>query len=1303
VSTTQGVLVEEQIQSLESALHAVEGLIEICLLGDRRRIARKLKQLRRQARRLAVDPSSLKVCMARAQRLQYQCEHSTDIRQRRAALVPHLEFPDTLPVSAHVAQLQELLERHQVLVVSGATGSGKSTQLPKLCLAAGRGVDGRIGHTQPRRIAARAIARRIAEETRTDNGTLVGHCVRFDDNLAPHTRVKVMTDGILLNEIDRDPWLEQYDTLIIDEVHERTLNIDFLLGHLKRVLARRPDLKVLITSATLDIETFTSFYDDCVSFSIEGRSFPIDVRYRPIDESDEDRDLNAALVEAVRELDAEQHGDVLVFLPGEREIREAHAAISRAAFAETEVLSLYARLNVMRQTKIFQPGAQRRIILATNVAETSLTVPRVRHVIDSGLARVSRYSPRRKLQQLPIEKIARANADQRTGRCGREAPGICIRLYDEADYNARRSSVEPEILRTNLAGVILRLKAMGIASVDDFPFAERPPERMLKDGYTVLQELGALDSGRALTPIGTKLSGYPIDPRLARVLVSAAERDCLSEILIIIAALSIADPRDRPHEVRDLADRAHAQFADKRSDFLWFVNAWDTAAELAKLPYQRQRRRCRRLFLSTSRVQEWIQLHTYLRKRVTAEGWVVNTEPASFKAIHCALASGFPSYVGEWQGDHYLGCRNATFALHPSSVLYRRAAKWLLVGEIVETGRPYARLAARIDPHWLDQVAGHLIKRTYEAPHWDARRGCARVTEIQRLFGLVINTSRQIDLARVDEAAARELLIEVGLLAGELGEDVDFLRHNHALVARIQALEARARRRDLLAPGARLHTFYDDRIASQITTRKALMRTLRAVPAAADALYMSETDATTQALDNVPAFLFPDTLPIAGSNCQLTYTFEPGSERDGVTITVPVALLPRLVEAHFDRLVPGMLSEKVEAMLRALPKAWRRRFSPAREYTMAAVAALANQPGGLAESLARVLTNIGGEPVDVGLFDENSLAEHLHCFIELVDEQGQPVAASRKLSILQAGHAQTGREALADLDWKYAGSSRCGWNFGDLPTRSFAGNGGHRIEGFPALVDRTNVVELEVFDDEEAAARAHGLGVTRLLLLSSAPQLRALERFGRSKQDALLVVMFGYLEAPIGLLAQVMAHNCVERRARVADEQNFVALLEVFHVSLATELEANHGALLERLAAGAKLRLRIDEFRDEIPDASRKDMLSQLECLLGPRGLDWQQWGVADRCHRYLHGINKRLERARGNPGKDLEKLAALAPLWQEFFALRPHAAARDAAARVHQQFEEYRISVFAPELGAAQKVSVAQLVSGLSALKVMN
>ena len=1282
----------EQLKALEAGLAA-------CLLLDQRALAERIRGLRRRLKARGRRPRA-GYAERSLRELRQDLERSSAIRAGRAALALRLEFPAELPFTAHLDAIAGLIERHQVVIVSGETGCGKSTQLPKLCLRLGRGVAGRIGHTQPRRIAARAIARRLAEETATRPGQVVGHCVRFDDNLEASARVKLMTDGILLNEVHADPWLEQYDTLIIDEVHERSLNVDFLIGYLRQVLAARPELKLILTSATIDAGIFQRFFADAASYVIPDRSHPIEIRYRPpsTDDDEDELDIEAAIVAAIRELDAEAHGDVLVFLPGEREIRAAALRIGRAHFEDSEIFTLYARLSAARQARIFEPGARRRLILATNVAETSLTVPRVRHVIDTGLARISRYSPRRKLQQLPVEKISRANADQRAGRCGRESAGICIRLYGEQDYAARRERIEPEIQRTNLAGVVLKLKAMGVAEVETFPFAEPPSTRLIKDAYLVLQEIGALDSERALTALGARLARFPVDPRLARVLDAAAKLGCLSEALVIVAALSIADPRDRPHELRDAADRAHAAFADKRSDFMWFLRAWPLALELRLWLPNKQQRVCRRRFLSAARMAEWVQLHAYLTKVALDTGLTFNAAPASYKTLQIALAAGFLSQVGEWQQDHYAGCRSASFQVHPSSVLVRRAAPWVVAAEVIETRERYARMVARIEPQWLEQVAQHLIKRSYEAPQWDPRRGCARATEIQRLYGLTLNRARLVDYGRIDSAAARAIFIDIGLIDGELGEAVEFLAHNHALLAGIRELEARVRRRDLVVGRTELQGFYEQRLPAQIATRRDLLAWLRDDATRVASLSMREADVTTAQFGAVRRWLFPDELVIGGTACALEYRFEPGHARDGLSIRLPLVLLPRLNAADLDRLVPGMLSEKVSALLRALPKAQRRLVAPNREFAMAAVEALGAVPGALPFALASVLSRITGLAWAAEAFDETLIDEHLRCLVVLIDETGTVLEQTRDVGALLGERGAQAAAASATVEWGIAGSSRAGWCFGTLPSVVEAAVGTTPLRGFPALCVGEDCVVLRVMDDAGAAAVAHARAVARLLVLDAGSELRHLQRVLPGMRElGLLAALFGHRRAPLAALLLGAARRLLTHRAAPRTTDDYLALRQDFHAALADELGDTAAGLLGLFERAAALRGSLAR----VPAAVRADLEAQLGLLLGPLAMDYMDKSGLARSLRVLDAIARRLERVESNPGKDLRKLADVAPLAARLLALCKQGGELTAALRAVQlMLEDYRISVFAPELGVASHVAASHIEAALRVLE---
>lgn len=1261
-----------------------------CLLADRARLEQRVRRLRRLG---SPPPSAAMLAdLARA------VVRSRELYAARAALPLRLEFPPELPFSAHVEAIAALVAGHRVVIVSGETGCGKSTQLPKLCLRLGRGLAGRIGHTQPRRIAARAVAARLAEETATRAGTAIGHCVRFEDNLAPVTRVKVMTDGILLHEIERDPLLLQYDTLIIDELHERSLNIDFLLAYLKRLQARRDDLKLILTSATLDAAQFVDYFADAVNFAIPGRTHPIELRYQPPPaDGDAAGDPLALLTTEVLRLVHEASGDILAFLPGEREIDEAQVELAQALPADIEILPLFARLSAARQARVFAPGAARRVILTTNVAETSLTVPRVRHVIDTGLARVSRYSPRRKLQVLQVERIAQANAEQRAGRCGRQQPGVCVRLYSETDFAARRACTEPEIQRTNLAGVILRLKALGIDDIDGFPFADPPPPRLVKDGHAVLQELGALAADGSLSATGRRLLRFPIDPRFARVLVAASELGCLAECLVIVAGLSIVDPRERPHARRSAADQAHAVFADRRSDFLWFWRAWPFVRELMAVPARRRARRAARHYLSAMRLREWVELHDYLARLARAEGLAVNPTAASYKLIHIALATGFPTQVGEWQGEHYAGCRGTGFVAHPASVLARQPPRWVLAGEIVETERRYARNVARIEPAWLERAAGHLLKRSYAAPHWDARRGAVRATEIQRLFGLVINAAKPIDYARIDPLAARAIFIDAALVDGRLGEQPPaFLAHNLAVVACVQELEARARRRDLLAPRGVVQDFYCERLPPTVLSRRDLMVWLRADPVRERTLLMRESDITTAAHATVAGYLFPDRIEVAGTTCMLRYRYAPDAPDDGLTVQVPLAVLARLRAAELERLVPGLLSAKVEALLRALPKSLRRQVSPLREFAMAAVDAIADSPASLADALASALERITGRAFPPALFDSRKLPAYYTCRLEVVAEDGTLVGSGRDLVGLQSALAAPAAAACASLTFGPAARSAGGWHFGTLPECAYARSGAHLIRGYPALVAVGEAVEVQVFAATATATSAHRAGIARLLLQVSGSQQRELARaLDGERALALRLALFGHTGSFARSLVAAAAWRWTASGSLPRDAAAFAALEAAFAGAVAGEASATAQVVASLLARGETLRsavLTIDS------SAARTDLLSQLQLLLGPRVVAQVDAGAAARLQRYLLAIERRLDRLRGNPGKDGLKLAVLSPLWERFLALRAGRAAAPADDSLQFMFEDFRLGLFAPELGGSAPVDHVTLAAALDA-----
>ncbi|MEE4301455.1 MAG: ATP-dependent RNA helicase HrpA, partial [Pseudomonadales bacterium] len=1092
-------------------------------------------------------------------------ERSAGSVAARRARIPALEIPGELPIAEHEAEIVEALRTQRVVVVAGETGSGKTTQLPKLALRAGLGVCGRIGHTQPRRIAARSVAARIAEETGGERGgqlgELIGFQTRFEQATGPGNLVKVMTDGILLAETRSDPELRAYDCLIIDEAHERSLNIDFLLGYLRRLLERRDDLVVVITSATIDLERFAGHFagvnrtrDGEIAappvIEVSGRTFPVDVRYLDPETLDDPRARDATeagVLEALAELRRlEKSGDapppwardVLVFLPGEREIRDlARALKERLDWPGVEVLPLYGRLSGAEQRRVFDAGGARRVVLATNVAETSLTVPRIGYVIDTGLARISRYSFRSKFQRLPVEAISRASARQRAGRCGRLAPGVCIRLYSEEDFEGRPEFTDPEILRTNLAAVLLQMAELGLGAPEDFPFVEAPDPRALADGRRLLFELGALDDDDRLTGLGRDLARLPVDPRLGRMVLAARERDCLAEVLIIVSALAGQDPRERPPEKQQAADEAHQRFAAPGSDFLAWVNLWRWLEERREaLSANAFRRECQRAFLSFVRIREWRATHRQLHLLCRERGWRENRTAAASEQVHRALLPGLLSQLGmKTEDGDYLGARGAKFNLFPGSSLFRSAPPWVLSAEIVETSRVYARVNARIDPRWIEPEAKHLVRYQHEAPRFSRRQGRAVVTERVTLFGLPIVEGRQVALAPLDPAKARELFLLDGLARGGLATKGRFLAHNQALLDEVAELEARGRRRDLAIGDEALAALYGERIPADVVDGRSFEKwRRRAEREDPEALRLRREDLLRGAVDDALEDDFPGVLRLGALELELGYAFAPGRDEDGVTVRVPRTALAQLRSEALEWLVPGFLEEKCVALLKALPKRIRRELAPVPDHVAAVLPRLLEAERFRKGSLRRALTAALAERFDVEVpadaWDLSRLESHLVMRIEVLDDSGRVLAVGRDLAALQAQHAGQAAQELARSDAAAALETRglTAWDFGDLPERVKLESG---VSVFPALVDEGESVALRLLQDPASAEAASEGGVLRLLMLAQRGALRQLAR--QTRDRARLQLLF----APYGdaaLLAEQIARVAVRRAHGVA-------------------------------------------------------------------------------------------------------------------------------------------------------------------------
>src|SRR6187399_413739 len=1066
--------------------------IDTCLRRDQHRLRRERDRLRAGKMR-GNDIAAAETALAT------KIAASAAARAARAASVPKISYPEELPISANRDEIRRAIEKHAVVILCGETGSGKTTQLPKICLEAGRGVAGVIGHTQPRRIAARAVASRIAEEMNTPLGQLVGYKLRFQDHSRPEGLIKLMTDGILLAETQGDRYLDAYDTIIIDEAHERSLNIDFLLGYLKWLLPKRPDLKLVITSATIDPERFAKHFSDAPIINVSGRSYPVEIRYRPVTLDEEDDETATgeqdAILSAVDELWREQAGDILVFLSGEREIRETAESLRKHHPQGCEVLPLYSRLSQDEQQRVFKPSGRRRVVLATNVAETSLTVPGIRAVVDSGVARISRYSHRSRLQRLPIEKISQASANQRSGRCGRLGPGIAIRLYSEEDYGARPDFTEPEIQRTNLAAVILQMHALKLGDIEAFPFVEPPDGRYVRDGARMLRELGALTEAGELTETGRHLSKLPLDPRLGRILLAGAREHCLEEIAIIASALSVPDPRDRPPDKQTQADQKHAPLRDEQSDFLSLLKLWRAWNEQReRLSRAKLRAWCKENFLSYLRLIEWHDVHGQVMEVLKGElALKLNPKPAEYPAIHRALLAGLLSQVAQRkeQGE-YLGANGTKLAIHPGSGQFKARPAWIVSAEQVQTTKVYARTVARIDPKWVEEVGGHLVKRQHYEPHWERRAARAAIYERTTLFGLTLTTGRSVPYEQVDAAAARGMFIRHALVLMEYDSRAPFFAHNLKLLEDTEYLQQKGRRVDLLGDEQQLYEFFDARVPAGISTGAAF-ETWRRKAEAQDPKLLWLTDKDIAPGDaELDAARFPDHLPAGPLVVQLRYRFEPGHEDDGVSALIPLHVLNQLPSEAFEWLVPGLLDEKVTALVRSLPKNLRVHFVPVPEAVAKALPLLERGQGSLHAQLATALLRTAGVEVPRDAFREDQLPPHLRMNFLLLDEADKVIARSRSLAELRGRHAGASQQEYAKQSQLTTGARS--WEFGALPEKQDAEQGGRRQVGYPALVDEGASVGVRAFATPPEARMSHERGVARLIRLVMARDLKPLRR-----------------------------------------------------------------------------------------------------------------------------------------------------------------------------------------------------------------
>ncbi|MGE0080877.1 MAG: ATP-dependent RNA helicase HrpA [Thiohalomonadaceae bacterium] len=1288
-----------------------------CLIADRRPLERRLSGLRRRAAEgKPVDRGLGDLAQA--------IEASAARLAARRARVPRPTYPESLPVSARREEIAAAIAAHQVVVIAGETGSGKTTQIPKICLELGRGTAGLIGHTQPRRIAARSVAARIAEELGTPLGQAVGYKVRFADRVSEHTLVKLLTDGMLLAEVQGDPLLEQYDTLIIDEAHERSLNIDFLLGYLKRLLPRRPDLKLIITSATINTESFSRYFDGAPVIEVSGRTWPVEIRYRPLagDEDERDRSQVDAVVDAVTELTAiDPLGDILVFLAGEREIRETAEALRKQPLKHTEILPLFSRLSAAEQDRVFKPHGGRRIVLATNVAETSLTVPGIRFVIDPGFARFSRYSHRTKVQRLPIEPVAQAAANQRAGRCGRVGPGVCIRLYAEEDFLGRPAFTEPEILRTNLASVILQMAALGLGDPESFPFMDPPDRRYINDGYRLLQELHAVDAQRRVTEIGRRLARLPIDPRLGRMLIAADQERSLEEVMIIASALSIQDPRERPMEAQQAADQAHARFnEDKdaedgrpapRSDFLAFVRLWRYFHEQARhLSQNKLRKLCKSEFLSYVRLREWHEIHGQLAALAEEMKLRVNHEPADYGAIHRAVLTGLLGHVAvrtEVEEEkkpakgrrrapaEYLGARNLKLTLFPGSSLAKHPPKWIMAAELVETARLFARTAAAIEPEWIERLAPHLLKRTWFEPHWEKKPARVAAYEQATLYGLIVVARRPVNYGPIDPQTSRAIFIREGLVAGELRTNAPFFAHNRRLIAEVEELEAKRRRRDLLVDEQFLLDFYDARVPQGVYDGDSFERWRReAERENPRLLFLSREDLMRQEAEGITGEQFPSVLDLDGVPLALVYHFAPGEPDDGVTATVPVAVLAQLDAARLEWLVPGLLEEKMAALIRSLPKALRRNFVPAPNFARALMERLRPDGRGLREAMAVELQRMTGVAIPREAWQEQELPAHLRMNLRVVDEKGRELATGRDLEALRAqlaGKVQAAFEAAPFSAMEQTGL--IAWTFGELAPEVSLQRHGLTLRAYPALVDEGAGVALRFMQSSAEARAATAAGLRRLFMLALPDKVKYLKK----SLPGLQAMCLHY--APVGRcddlkddLVQAAFDSTFMAEPWPRTNEQFRARLEEKKarlVSEATTLAAHVAEALAEYHAVCGLLRREGPHRLH----ALEDVRGQLAHLIYPGFITRTPQAWRAHLPRYLKAARLRLEKLDRNPERDRQATRDIAALWEPLRrGLEAGEAPDEAKLEFRWLLEELRVSLFAQELRTAVPVSAARL-----------
>ncbi|MDN3610288.1 ATP-dependent RNA helicase HrpA [Vibrio ostreicida] len=1289
-SASQGKVKTNSAGSLRAALNQ-------CMLKDRFRLSKRIsgatKIHNQVSRDAAFDDIALDIAksmMTVAQRSQSQ---------------PTIDYPAILPVSQKKADIAKAIETHQVVIVAGETGSGKTTQLPKICAELGRGQFGLIGHTQPRRLAARSVANRIAEEMETKLGEFVGYKVRFNDQISEQTQIKLMTDGILLAEIQHDRYLNQYDTIIIDEAHERSLNIDFILGYLKELLPRRPDLKVIITSATIDPQRFSKHFSHAPIVEVSGRTYPVETRYRPLHgEDDAERDQLEGIFEAVDELCDEGLGDILIFMNGEREIRDTADALEKRNLKSTEIVPLYARLSASEQNKIFQPHAGRRIVLATNVAETSLTVPGIKYVIDPGTARISRYSYRTKVQRLPIEPISQASANQRKGRCGRVEEGICIRLYSEQDFELRPEFTDPEILRTNLASVILQMTALGLGDIEAFPFVEAPDKRNIQDGVRLLEELGALsdkskDTKKRLTAMGKQLARLPIDPRLARMVLEAPKYGALKEVMIIASALSIQDPRERRSDKQQSSDDKHKRFFDEESDFLTFVNLWDYVQKQQKaLSGNQFRKQCKQDYLNYLRVREWQDVYFQIHQSMREMDFKLNEEPANYQATHSALLVGLLSHIGvkDQEKNDYQGARNARFHIFPASGLFKKQPKWIVSAELVETSRLWGRVIAKIQPEWVEPLAKHLIKRSYSEPHWSKKKAAVMAHEKVMLYGIAIVPQRLVNFGSIDAVVSREIFIRSALVEGEWETKHGFFRQNRKLLLEVEELEHKSRRRDILVDDDELFDFYDQRVGTEVVSGKHF-----------DTWWKKESKTNADLLNFEKEMLFkgdashvtdldyPNFWHQNGLKLKLSYQFEPGEDNDGVTVHLPLPILNQVESTGFDWQIPGLRHELVVSLIKSLPKTIRKNFVPAPNYADAFLARATALEMPLLDALEKELRRMTGAEVLRENWNMAQVPDHLKVTFRAVDHRNRRLKEHRDLHELKESLKDKVQETLskvADDDIEQQGLHT--WSFGELPKVYQQKRGGYEVKAYPALVDSKDSVAIKLYETEQEQISAMKGGQRRLVLLNVPSPIKYLHSHLPNKSK--LGLYFNPYGKVLDLIDDCIAcgvDKLIEQKGGLAwQPEQFEQLKEHVRaelgdtvVDIAQQVET---ILTTAFSINKKLKGKID-FTMAF---ALSDIKAQIESLIYKGFATECGWQRLPDILRYMKAIERRMEKLPIDPNKDrlhMLKVESVTQDYKELLNKIPKGVAvPESVKEVRWMIEELRVSYFAQQLGTPYPVS---------------